>query len=131
MATTITDRILDPQIRGDDFIYSSSLIGLDGGAWTSSMFLGGLRFTLRTVLPTTSITDDTDAAVVDIASVANGDITFSSTTAFTIFIPDARTTLWPSGKLYWDFQGKLTALGGTRTLSRGTIIIIRDVTRTQ
>jgi hypothetical protein len=118
---------LDPQRRGAEFKYTFTL----GNGWTSSMFTGGLIFTLRTRIPASTVLDDTDAAVVAQASVAGGEITFSTTTVGTILIPGADTKTWPTGRLYWDLQGIVTTGARVLDVDDGTITIIGDVTRTQ
>jgi hypothetical protein len=118
---------LDPQRRGTEFKYTFTL----GNSWTSSMFTGGLIFTLRTRIPASSVLDDTDAGVVAQASVAGGGITFSSTTVGTVLIPGATTKLWPTGRLFWDLQGIVTIGARVLDVDAGTILIVGDITRTQ
>ncbi len=114
---------LDPQIRGDDFVYNFTL----GNSWTASMFTGGMKFTLRRSIPSSSTTTDADAT--DQASVAAGEITFADTTHGTVRIPGSRTTAWPVGRLFWDLAGAVTIGDHHYTIDRGTIPIIGDVTR--
>lgn len=114
---------LDPQLRGDEFKYTFTL----GNGWTSTMFTGGVKFTLRTSIPASTVVTDTDA--VDQASVAGGEITFSSTTVGTVLIPGSRTTAWPAKRLYWDLQGYVTIGARPLTADRGSVLIIGDLTR--
>lgn len=114
---------LDSQKRGDEFSYSFTL----GSGWIGSDFSGGIIFTLREEIPESTVTTDADA--VDQASVAGGEITFSSTTVGTILIPGSRTTAWPKGRLYWDLQGVVTVGERVFTIDSGTILIAGDVTR--
>jgi hypothetical protein len=116
--------VLLAHTRGDTFKYSSTL----GGSWLVSDFTGGFKFTLRTAIPPTSVVNDADAGVVAQASVATGEITFSGAD-FTITIPKEVTTLWPAKTLQWDLQGVVTANGYCKTIDRGTIQIVGDVTR--
>lgn len=115
--------ILDPQIRGDDFRYLFTL----GNGWTASMFTGGLKFTLRTSEPDTSVVDDSGA--IDQASVAGGEISFSDTTHGIVAIPAARVTTWPTGRLLWDLQGVVSLGAHVYTIDRGTIVVTADITR--
>jgi len=114
---------LASQRRGDEFKYTFTL----GNGWTSTMFTGGMKFTLRTSIPASSVVTDTDA--VDQASVATGEITFSSATVGTVLIPGARTTAWPAKNLFWDLQGYVTVGARPLTADDGTILIRGDVTR--
>lgn len=117
--------VLDSHTRGDTFIYEFDL----GNDWVGVDFSGGVKFTLRKRLPSSSITDDSDSNVVDQASVAGGEISFSSETG-RIVIPKERTQVWPAPKtLYWDLQGVVSASGYCKTIDQGTIEITRDVTR--
>ncbi len=114
---------LDPQLRGDPFVYTATL----GNGWVFSDFSGGIKFTLRTEIPESTVTTDTDA--VDQATTDEGDVTGGGTTV-TISIPSERTDAWPKGRLHWDMQGLITgATPAKRTIDRGTILIIGDVTR--
>lgn len=123
---------LDAQRRGDPFDYSSVLTG----GWLQSMFMS-FAFTLRTTIPPTSQHDETDPYVpgtvgggsfVDQALSSAGDITFSDTTNFRVFLPSTRTTNWPSKRLYWDFVGTLDT-GHSYTIDAGSILIVGDVKR--
>jgi len=122
----MTATVLDPQRRGDPFEYSATL----QGDWVESMFAGGFKFTLRTKIPESTVTDDADAAVVDQATSADSDIVFSDDTSFTVFLPSTRTTSWPRGTLYWDLAGQVDADHGY-TIDSGTIMILGDITRSQ
>lgn len=126
---TTQNVILDPCRRGTRFRYSSTLE--DG--WTSSMFTGGILFTLRTRIPASSVVDDTDAGVVAQVSLADGGIVFSSATAFTVTIPASVTTNWPTKRLVWDMQGIITASpeDDVEDIAAGSVVILGDVTRTQ
>jgi hypothetical protein len=128
---TTENIVLDRLRRGTEFSYSSSLTN----GWTEAMFTGGILFTLRRVLPPSSRLDDSDTLakggnMVHQASVANGQITFSGDTAFTVLIPAASTHAWPVGKLFWDMQGKITIGSRVLDIAAGTIIVTPDVTRT-
>lgn len=112
---------LDAQLRGDPFSYSSSL----AGGWAQSMFQG-FWFTLRDGIPPSTTVDDADA--VDQATSAASEITFQTTTNFTVDIPEDRTTTWPLGRLYWDLVG-VDLAGKRHTLARGDIPIVGDITR--
>jgi hypothetical protein len=119
---TTTGLVLEPHVRGDTFVYTTTL----GNSWLAADFTAGIRFTLRRVLPATSVVTDADA--VDQASVAGGEIVAVGA-ALTITIPAARTTLWPAGPLYWDLQGSITIGARVYTIASGTIRILSDVTR--
>ncbi len=122
---TILDTVLEPHLRGDTFRYEFDL----GNDWLGVDFSGGVKFTLRKRLPSTSVTSDSDAGVVDQATSDAGEITFSGETGI-IVIPKERTQNWPAPKtLYWDIQGTVTATGYRKTIDGGTIAIESDVTR--
>lgn len=126
--------LLDPQYRGDPFEYTSSLRGsvvVNGVAAlaTQSVFTAGFAFTLRKgILVSSTPPDDSDSGVVDQATSQAGEITFSTTTAFRIFLPSTRTTLWPLGRLVWDFVGTIDD-DHSYTIASGTITIVGDVKR--
>lgn len=128
MTTTIEPTVLDPQRRGDPFVYKGVL---DGG-WQNAMFPGGFKFTLRAFLPPTSQTTDTDTfpagGVIDQATSAAGEITFSDAVTFFVTFLSMRTTNWPARKLFWDMVGTVDS-GHSYTLDSGTIQILPDVTR--
>lgn len=114
---------LDSHIRGDTFTYSFSL----ASPWTGATFSGGVKFTLRTSMPASSVTDDNDA--VDQASTTDGEIVFSGADG-TITIPASRTTSWPARKLLWDLQGVVSGSPDTvYTIDSGYILILGDITR--
>jgi hypothetical protein len=117
---------LDRFRRGTEFSYSSSLTS----GWTDATFTGGILFTLRRRLPASSIVDDTDTGVVHQASLANGQIAFSDETAFTVTIPASFTHQWPTEKLVWDMQGKITTGSRVLDIAAGTVLVVPDVTRT-
>lgn len=117
--------ILEPQVRGDDFVYQFTL----ENDWQASMFTGGLKFTLRRSVPSSATVSDDDA--VDQATAAANEITFSDATHGTVQIPASRTTTWPLGRLLWDLQGVVTIGGHVYTLARGSIQIDGDITRSQ
>jgi hypothetical protein len=81
---------LAPRVRGDTFVYSFTL----GNSWTGASFTGGVKFTLRTRVPSSSVVTDADA--VHQATVANGQIAFVGAVG-TITIPASATTAFPSG----------------------------------
>jgi hypothetical protein len=120
---TTTGITLAPHVRGDTFIYSTAL----GNGWVAADFSGGIRFTLRSRYPASSVTTDADA--VDQATLAAGDIVASGAN-LTITIPAARTTLWAAGRLYFDLQGVVAgATPRVYTIASGVITILPDVTR--
>lgn len=97
------------------------------------MFPGGFVFTLRTEIPPSSQLDDTDTiatggGVVDQATSAVGEITFSDSTNFNILIPTERTRLWLLGPLVWDFKGVISA-HNVQPIAYGDIRVFGDVTR--
>lgn len=99
------------------------------------MFTGGILWTLRTKLPRSSVLDDTDTiasggSLVHQASIANGQLTFSSDTEFTVLIPGALTHAWPAIKMHWDMQGKITSGERVLDIAAGTVFVKADVTRT-
>lgn len=114
---------LKPQRRGDRFLYYFTL----GNSWTAAMFTGGIKFTLRTSVPSSSTVTDVDA--VDQAAVATGEITFSDDTHGSVLIPGARTTAWPARRLKWDLQGVVTVGARVETIDSGDIQIEGDITR--
>lgn len=111
-------------VRGDTFRYSFTL----GNGWVGTDFTGGLKFTLRTTLPASSVVSDSDA--VDQASVAAGEILMSGASG-TVTIPASRAYDWPTGTLVWDLQGTVTAVPDNivYTIDRGSIRVVGDVTR--
>jgi hypothetical protein len=113
---------LDPHRRGDTFEYSSTL----EDDWVGADFTGGVKFTVRSSIPATSVTDDS-AALAQV-SVAGGGIVFSGAD-FTVTIAASVTTTWPVGRLYWDMQGVITTGSVVHTIASGTIVIQPDVTR--
>lgn len=122
-AMTTIDIELAPHRRGDTFEYSTTL----EGGWTFEHFTGGLKFTLRSSLPPSEVTSDADA--IDQASTAGGEIVASGTSV-EVTIPAARTTNWPTRRLYWDLQGVVAgATPRVYTLASGTIQIRADITR--
>jgi hypothetical protein len=115
---------LDPVMRGDPFVMSFVL----GNSWTSSMFTGGLKWTLRTREPSESVVTDTDAIAQ--ATTTDGEITFSTTTAGSVSLPSSETTTWPAGRKHWDLQATVSGVvPRSYTIARGTIVIIADITR--
>jgi hypothetical protein len=117
--------ILDSQLRGDPFVYTGTL----GNGWVFADFTGGLKFTLRTEIPESTVTTDTDAVDQASSTSLEPEITGGGTTV-TITIPSERTDAWPKGRLHWDLQGTITgATPAKRTIDRGTILIVGDVTR--
>jgi hypothetical protein len=122
MTTATAPTALRPHIRGDTFSRSFTL----GNSWLGSTFSGGVKFTLRRLAPAASVVTDTDAT--DQATTAGGEITFVGAVG-TILIPASRTTLWPSGRLYWDLQGSVGGVPTIYTIDYGTITIVADVTR--
>jgi hypothetical protein len=127
---TTTGVELDPQMRGDTFEYSTTL--LDG--WTVEQFTGGLRFTIRKRYPESSVPDDTDpnvvASVTTTPAAAGGIV--AAGTAVTVTIPASATKSWPVDKrLPWDLQGIITGSPNrVETLASGHIHIQPDVGRT-
>jgi hypothetical protein len=118
------DVVLDPHVRGDTFEYSTTL--LDG--WTAETFTGGLRFTLRTRYPESSVADDTGA--VASVTTTTGEIVAAGT-AVAVTIPASATKLWPAKKLVWDLQGIVTGSPNkVYTIAMGDIVIDPDVSRT-
>lgn len=116
---------LTPHTRGDTFVYSTTL----GNDWVAADFTGGIKFTLRTSLPASSVTTDADSGVVAQVSVAGGGIVASGAD-LTITIHESVTTAWPVGRLYWDLQGVVTGSPNrVYTVAAGTILIQSDVTR--
>lgn len=115
---------LTAHVRGDTFSYSFTL----GNGWVGADFTGGVRFTLRTSIPASSVVADSDA--VDQASVATGEISITGA-AGTIVIPAERTTAWPANRrLFWDLQGTISGADDiVHTIDRGQILIAGDVTR--
>jgi hypothetical protein len=114
---------LDAHVRGDTFIYATTL----GNGWVAADFTGGLKFTLRTAFPASSVVTDVDA--VDQASVAGGEIVASGAN-LTITIPASRTTEWARGRYLWDLQGVVSGTPNrVYTVAYGTIVILGDVTR--
>jgi hypothetical protein len=122
MTTATAPTALPPHVRGDTFSRSFTL----GNSWLGSTFTGGVKFTLRTRAPASSVVTDTDA--VDQATTVAGEITFVGAVG-TILIPASRTTVWAAGKLYWDLQGSVTGVPTIYTIDYGTIIIVADITR--
>lgn len=119
----MSQTILEAQLRGDPFIYTGTL----GNGWVFADFTGGLKFTLRTAIPESSVTTDTGA--IDQATTDASEITGSGTSV-TITVPSSRTTAWPKGWLYWDLQGTISgATPQKRTIDYGKILIVGDVTR--
>lgn len=118
-----TDVILEPHTRGDTFVYSTTL----GNGWFAEHFTGGLKFTLRATLPSSSVVTDLDA--VDQGSTTGGEI-IASGTAITITIPASRTNRWPPKRLFWDLQGVVAgSVPRVYTIASGTIQIRADITR--
>jgi hypothetical protein len=114
---------LTPHVRGDTFVYSTTL----EGGWVAEDFSGGLKFTLRERAAASSVVTDTDA--VDQASVAGGEIEATGTSV-TITIPASRSTTWPVKGLLFDLQGVVTGTPNrVYTIASGTIVILRDMTR--
>lgn len=113
---------LDDQERGDDFDYSGTL----GGGYTASM-IDEMWFTLRTEVPDSTTTDDTGAVAQ--AKLSTDEITFSDDTNFSVVLPATKTTAWPNGWLLWDCQVRIAGTGQIRTIARGNIEIVGDITR--
>ncbi len=117
--------ILDPHYRGDTFRYEFEL----GGGWTGADFTSGIKFTLRTRGPASSVVTDADA--VDQATTADGSITMNGTLGV-ILIPASRTTSWPARELKWDLQGIVSGSPSlVYTIDSGSIEIFPDMTRAQ
>jgi hypothetical protein len=104
--------------------------------YTGDNFTGGVKFTLRTTIPASTVLTDADAVAQ--ATEAAG-ITFEGAgTALdlcvvTIRFSAAVTKLWPLAKLVWDLKGKILGIDDepddVAELGSGTIQILGDVTR--
>lgn len=124
---------LDAHRRGTTFRYYFTLENSNplGAPWVYTMFDGGLLWTLRTRIPVSTVLDDTDAGVIAQASLAAGQIIFSSPTAGMVLLPASTTKTWPVKTLPWDLQG--TVLGTPNSvfdIAAGELPILGDVTRT-
>lgn len=108
--------------RGDTFVRTFTL----ATGWTGATFTEGVWFTLRTTVPESSEVSD-DAAVYQ-ASVSGGEITFSGAVG-TITIPATETNTWPTGRLHWDLQGKVSSGSVVYTIDSGDIRVAADITR--
>lgn len=111
----------DPHVRGTTFDYSTTM----GNGFTAEMFQGGIRCTLRTRYPASSVVSDADA-------VAHGDIdsgnVIAAGTALRIRFLDSK--LWPTGVIYWDVEGAVNVDGtDVRCIASGSVEILPDVTR--
>lgn len=127
MADPVPYVVLDPQVRGDEFSYTSGTIA---NSWVQSMFTGGVRMTFwEGDFPKSANVGDSSA--IDQATTAAGDLTFPTTSTIKVLIPGARTTRWPSGKLVFDVQGVVTIGARVLTLCRGEVLILGDATRSQ
>lgn len=114
---------LDPHCRGDTFSRNFTL----SGDWLGTDFTGGVKFTLRTEIPASSVVTDEDA--IDQASVEGGEITFDEGVG-TVLIPASRTTAWPLGRLMWDLQGTVSGSPArVYTIASGVLVVVGDVTR--
>lgn len=115
--------VLDPHRRGDTFRRTFQL----GNDWVGSDFTGGVKFTLRTAIPASSVTDDTGAIYQ--ASVAGGEISITGANGV-IVIAAEDTHEWPAENLHFDLQGTITGTPNVvHTIDQGTIRILGDVTR--
>jgi hypothetical protein len=116
---------LAPHVRGDTFVYSTTL----EGGWTAEQFTGGLRFTLRKLIPKSSVVDDSDANVVAKASIVTGEIVATGVDV-TVTIPASVAHGWPATLLFWDLQGVVNGVPNrVYTIAFGEISILADITR--
>jgi hypothetical protein len=114
---------LEPHVRGDPFEYHFTL----GNDWVFADFTGGLKFTLRTSVPASTVVADTDATGQSTST--GGGITGSGANG-TVAFTSAVTSAWPKGLLYWDLEGTVSGTPTRKyTIDRGTIQIIGDITR--
>lgn len=117
--------VLTQHYRGDTFRRTFTL----GGGWVGSDFTGGVVMTFRKRQPLSTVTDDTGA--MEKASVATGEIVFTGADG-EVIIPADRTTLWDTGRIYFDVQGIVSGSPDrVYTLDAGTIVVIKDITRSQ
>jgi hypothetical protein len=122
---------LDPHTRGDPFVYTTPPLADD---WLFSDF-DEVVLTIRKRWPSSTVTADTDAGVVDQAKLSDSEIVPSGdSTQATITIPSSRTTTWPAARdLVFDVQA--TILGGvgqedqSLTIGRGILPMRPDATR--
>lgn len=111
--------------RGDTFTRVFTLTS----PWTNSSFTE-IWFTLRSTVPTSTVTDDTDA--VGQVTKTGGGITFDvGGTVGTVKIAATATNSWPVSNLYWDLQGHVPGSPDEiYTIDDGRLQITADVTRT-
>jgi len=85
-----------------------------------------IRFTVRKTIPSTEITNDTDAVISKIGQIVDG----TTGQAF-IFISKLDTNI-DEGEYWYDIQfikNKNTANEVTKSISKGKYVIISDITR--
>lgn len=99
-------------------MYSFSLTG----GWAFENFVGGIKMTFRTSLPS----GDSDADALYQASTDGGQIEGEGEEV-AIRIPAEVTNSWPTGVILWDVQG--ATIDSVYTIDAGTIRIVPDITR--
>lgn len=116
---------LDPIVRGDTFRYSFTL----SDDWTGASFTGGVKFTLRTTAPASSVVSDAGVVHQALSTGGSPEITFSGNVG-TILIPASATTTWGARSYLWDLQGVVSGTTPTvYTIDSGTISVTPDITR--
>lgn len=120
---------LDPQIRGTTFRYTAPL----PLPWRGSTFVGGIRCTLRTRYPESSVVSDADAVAT--GSLDDGHVIITPgvgdapDTIGLLWLAD-ETESWPTGVIYFDVKGYVDAEGRDRVpIDDGAVEIKPDVTR--
>jgi hypothetical protein len=97
--------------RGNPFKYSFTL----GNGWTQAHFTGDVKFTLREDIPGSDVASN--ASAVAEASLADGEIVFTSSTEGYVELPSSLTRSWPVTTLLGELAGYITgAVPAKRTI---------------
>ena len=123
---------LAPFTRGTSFARTSVL----SEGYNEASFTGGVKFTLRTTIPASTVLDDTGAVAQATEAdglTFDGDGTAEDLCVVTIRFPASATKLWPMAKLVWDLKGTILGVGDDDDevfqLGSGTLLVLGDVGR--